>query len=333
MKMEITFFYWSQKCGKSINRSFANLVNYLRHDTSLTIKEYYVPHEGSNPINLLKNIIFVYKHRTSKGINHITGDIHYCILGLIGCKSVLTIHDDYSYRQAKKGFIGKIYKYIFWIYLPIKFANISLCITQSTKDNIYKLYSSKKLKVFTNHTWPKEYKYCPKDFNYIQPVILHISTGENKNLETTIQALNGINAKLIVVEKMTDAQIKLAQSLKIDFYNTGRISDEEILNLYKQADIISFPSSYEGFGMPIVEGQLIGRCVITTNLPPMNWVAGDGSFLINNPRNPLELKQVILKIIHNKKERENCISKGLINAQRFSIEKTANELLNIYNNI
>lgn len=331
--MEITFFYWSKKCGKSINRSFANLVNYLRHDTSLTIKEYYVPREGSNPINLLKNIIFVYKHRTSKGINHITGDIHYCILGLIGCKSVLTIHDDYSYRQAKKGYIGKIYKYIFWIYLPIKFANISLCITQSTKENIYKLYRSNKLRVFTNHTWSKEYKYYPKEFNHVQPVILHISTGKNKNLETTIQALDGINAKLIVVEKMTDAQIKLAQSLKIDFYNTRRISDEEILNLYKQADIISFPSSYEGFGMPIVEGQLIGRCVITTNLPPMNWVAGDGCFFINNPHDPLELKQVILRIIHNKNERENCISKGLINAQRFSIEKTANELLNIYKNI
>lgn len=331
--MEITFFYWSKKCGKSINRSFDNLVNYLRQDSNLSIKEYYVPCEGSNPINLLKNIIFVHKHRSRKGVNHITGDIHYCILGLLKSKSVLTIHDDYCYRQAKKGLIGKIYKYIFWIYLPIKLSNITLCITQSTKDNIYKLYSSKKLRVFTNHTWPKEYRYYPKEFNHEKPIILHISTGHNKNLETTIQALNGIKAKLIVVEKMTETQIKLAQSLNIDFYNTGRISDEEILNLYKQADIISFPSSYEGFGMPIIEGQLIGRCVITTNLPPMNWVAGDGCFFINNPHDPCELKQVIQKIITNKEEREACISRGLINAKRFSTEKTANKLLNIYKSL
>lgn len=331
--MEIIFFYWSKKCGKSINRSFENIVNYLRHNANLSIKEYYVPHEGSNPINLLKNIIYVYKHRSHYGINHITGDIHYCILGLIGCKSVLTIHDDYCYRQAKKGLIGKIYKYVFWIYLPIKLANITLCITKTTRDNIYRLYNNKKLKIFTNHTWPKEYKYSPKEFNSIKPIILHISTGRNKNLETTIQALSGINSKLIVVENMTDAQIKLARSLNVDFYNTGRISDDEILTLYKKADIISFPSSYEGFGMPIVEGQLIGRCVITTNLPPMNWVAGDGCFFINNPHDYLEMRKTILRIINNKEERECCIVRGLNNAKRFSVEKTAKGLLDIYKNI
>lgn len=331
--MEITYFYWSKKCGKSINRSFENLVHYLKTNEKYKINELCVPYDGSNPLNLLKNIFYVYKHRSKNGINHITGDIHYCILGLFGCKSVLTIHDDYCYRQAKKGWIGKFYKYLFWIYLPIKFSSTTLCITKSTEENIYKLYKSKKLKVFTNHTWPESYKFYPKEFNKIKPIILHISTGKNKNLETTIKSLEGINSKLIVVEKMTNAQIALAKSLKIDFYNTGRISDNEILNLYKQADIICFPSSYEGFGMPIIEGQLIGRSVITTNKAPMNWVGGDGCFYINNPHDYIELKQTIINIINNSIEREKVIAKGLQNAKRFSTEKTANKLVQIYNSI
>lgn len=331
--MEINYFYWSKKCGKSINRSFDNLVHYLKDDLKYNIKEFYVPYEGSNPLNLIRNIIYVYKHRSKKGINHITGDIHYCILGLLGCKSVLTIHDDYCYKQAKKGIIGKIYKYLFWVYFPIRFASITLCITESTKENINRLYRSKKLRVFTNHTWPKAYKYYSKEFNTNKPTILHISTGKNKNLETTIRALEGINSKLIAVEKMTDYQIELAKSLNIDFHNTGRISDEEILNLYKEADIVSFPSSYEGFGMPIIEGQLIGRCVVTSNIPPMNWVAGDGCFFINNPLDYIELRHVFLRIINDKKEREKCIMRGLENAKRFSTEKVSNELLGIYNSI
>lgn len=331
--MDIVYFYWSKKCGRSINRSFENLVNELRTNPNLHIKEYCVPYHGSNPIHLLKNIIYVHKRRSKNGINHITGDIHYCILGLLGCTSVLTIHDDYSYKQAKKGIFGKIYKYIFWIYLPIKFATTVLCVTESTKNKIIKLYNNSKIRVFTNHTWPSTYKYYPKTFNVAKPTILHLSTGENKNLETTIRALEGLNASLVVVEKMTDAQKELARSLHVDFINTGRIADEEILTLYVNADIVAFPSSYEGFGMPIVESQLIGRSLITTDAPPMNWVAGPNCYFLENPLDAHEMKKLIVRIISNKAERDFYIAEGLKNAERFSVQRTERELLDIYKRI
>lgn len=331
--MDIVYFYWSEKCGKSINRSFDNLVNALKADKDLNIKEYAVPYSGSNPIHVLKNIIYVYKRRSKKGINHVTGDIHYCILGLLGCTSVLTIHDDYSYRQAKKGMWGKLYKYIFWIYLPIKFATAVLCITETTRNSISKLYKNRKIKVFTNHTWPAEYKYYPKIFNAVKPIILQISTGKNKNLETTIRALEGLNAKLIVVERMTDSQIKLAQSLQIEYVNTGRISDKEILELYINADIVAFPSSYEGFGMPIVESQLIGRSLITTDAPPMNWVAGSNCYFLKNPLDVREMRDLINRIVNNAEERNFYISEGLKNAKRFSVQNAVKNLLDIYKSI
>ena len=50
---------------------------------------------------------------------------------------------------------------------------------------------------------------------------------------------------------------------------------------YAAADIIIFPSLYEGFGLPILEGQKAGRAVLTSNIPPMTEVAGGGACLVD----------------------------------------------------
>ena len=52
-----------------------------------------MPSARSMPWDILKNGLYAYKHRTRDGINHITGHIHDIVLGLLGCKVVLTIHD------------------------------------------------------------------------------------------------------------------------------------------------------------------------------------------------------------------------------------------------
>jgi hypothetical protein len=103
--MTISYFHRNRNTGPSIERSFRPLINKLK--TIVTVQEYYVPYNGSLPWNLAQNIYFVYRHRNKTGINHVTGDIHYCILGLIGCKSVLTIHDDYAIVKAHRGILDK----------------------------------------------------------------------------------------------------------------------------------------------------------------------------------------------------------------------------------
>ena len=106
--MIIHIFYPKKGFYLSIKRSFEPLVRELKkhHD----VREFFVPYIGANPINMLRNILYVKKHRTEIGVNHIAGDIHYCILGLIGTKNVLTIHDDYAMRKSTHGWLGKMQK-------------------------------------------------------------------------------------------------------------------------------------------------------------------------------------------------------------------------------
>ena len=140
--MNITFFFrnYNPKVP-SIENSFAPFISNISKQHHVEV--YYVPYAGSNPIKLLKNIWFIHKKSCKDGINHVTGDIHYGIIGLIGRASVLTIHDDAAIRAAHRGVYDKIYKWIFWIFLPILLSDDVWCISPATLNNIKKYYNSK----------------------------------------------------------------------------------------------------------------------------------------------------------------------------------------------
>jgi glycosyltransferase involved in cell wall biosynthesis len=326
--VNITYFHWAKNNGPSIGRSFRPLIDKMK--TVATVQEYYVPHNGSLPLNLLRNIRFVYKYRNKTGINHITGDIHYCILGLIGCKSVLTIHDDYVIIKAHRGILDKIFKWIFWLYLPIKLADEVICISEATKSKIDKLVKNNKTKVLCHHSVDTEFKYVSKIFNTDCPTILQVGTAPQKNLETTLKSLVGIKCKLRVVKKMTPEQHILAQSLKIDYTNVFDLSDSEIINEYVNSDIVVFPSLYEGLGLPIIEGQATGRVIITSNIAPMNVVSGGVAVLLDNPLDVQEYRNAIMRIIQDASFREKIILDGLENAKKYTVESAMKKYLNLY---
>lgn len=313
--MEVVFFHRAISCGYSITRSFAPLIEELKK--SCSVREYRVPYAGANPVNLLRNILFVRRHRTKTGINHVTGDIHYCILGLIGVKSILTIHDDYAIIKAPN-WLNRIYKWLFWIYLPVKLADKTLCITEATCKKVSRYVRSPKMYVFTHHALAKEYTYSPHVFNKQCPRILQIGTFYQKNLESTFRALQGMKCHVRVIREMTPEQHQLAHELALDYSNACGLSDAEIVEEYKAADIVTFPSLYEGFGMPIAEAQAIGRAVITSDIQPMNWVAGENAALLQNPKDIKEYRQLIEKIMVEDDYRNCIICEGLKNVHRFS---------------
>jgi glycosyltransferase involved in cell wall biosynthesis len=242
----------------------------------------------------------------------------------------LTIHDDYAFVKAHRGIFDRIFKWIFWLYLPIKLANKVMCISESTKTKIDKLVKNNKTEVLCHHSVDAEFKYDAKVFNTDCPTVLQVGTAPQKNLETTLKALAGIKCRLRVVKKMTSEQHILAQSLKIDYTNVYDLSDNEIVNEYINSDIVVFPSLYEGLGLPIVEGQATGRVVVTSNIEPMNLVSGKAAVLLNNPLNVQEYRDAIIQIIQDISFREKVIFDGLENAKKYTVESATKQYLNVY---
>ena len=326
--MNIVFFYRNAEIGFSIEKVFTILTNELSKNNLVEILK--VPSPNSLPWDIFINSKFCFKNRNKNGINHITGHIHDVILGLLGSKIVLTIHDLVFLDNVKNPF-KKFYKWVFWFYLPIKIADKVTCISNETKLQIERRITTKKIVVIHNPLDPK-YAYVPKEFDSNQPIILHIGTGWNKNLKRSIEALKGIPCHFRIIGKINEGIISLLKQNDINYSNVYGLTDEEIHKEYINSDIINFPSMYEGFGMPIIEGQAIGRVVLTSQIEPLIEVSGSAVCFVN----PTDLDSITngyIKIINDNRFRENLISLGLENVKRFEVRKIAEQYINLYRNI
>ena len=194
------------------------------------------------------------------------------------------------------------------------------------------MYKGLKSSIIVHHDMSSDFPYYEKEFNRSNPVILQIGTAANKNLETTLRAIEGLKCELHVIKPMSKEQHRLAKELNINYTNLYDLSNEEVYDEYKNADLVVFPSLYEGLGMPILEAQLVGRPVITTNRDPMKWVAGNnGALLLQDPLDYCELRKKIELIICDDNIRDNLIKNGKENTKRFSIDKSVIEYLELYN--
>ena len=111
--------------------------------------------------------------------------------------------------------------------------------------------------------------------------------------------------------------------------NLITVSDYELNNLYNGAYAFVYPSSYEGFGIPILEAQRAGCPVIAYNASSIPEVIGDTPLLMNNlTTDELLGKLSLLKDIN---KRQDIIQKGYINAMKFSWDKSFEKLMEVYN--
>ena len=94
-------------------------------------------------------------------------------------------------------------------------------------------------------------------------------------------------------------------------------------------DIVSFPSLTEGFGMPIIEGQAAGKIVVTSDLRPMNVIAGDKAILVN----PCEISSIRKGFEKALKRPKDIIESGIENAENYSADSVMNMYNQLYNNL
>src|SRR5690606_33462372 len=115
---------------------------------------------------------------------------------------------------------------------------------------------------------------------------------------------------------------------KINFINKTNLSRKEIYQEYINTDIVAFVSLREGFGLPIIEANAIGRVVICSDLSSMPEVANDSAHFVN-PLDASDIKNGIEKLIENKPYRIQLIQNGFINAAKYHPKKIAEEYRNL----
>ncbi len=327
--MSLSYFFRKKRPGQnSIEELFGHLIDTIQ--SVHPVNRFELPCSGAGPAGLLYNMIYSVRRKT--GVNHVTGDVYY--LGIVlGKSGVLTYHDVKSVLRGST--VKRFYLFLLWFWWPCKRVKYITTISEFTKNEMLEVmpWTKNKIKVIYNafshvlldHSVSK--KRCDETFR-----VLVIGTKPNKNLDRITRSLQGSDLIITIIGRLNQEQLELLNSSKLDFENFFDLEYEAVIEHYLNASVLCFPSTYEGFGMPIIEAQVLGIPVVTSSIGAMKEIAGDSALLVD-PYNTEEIKQAILKIKNDCEYRDFLIEKGKQNIQRFHPARIASQYSLLYQEI
>lgn len=328
-KLKLVFFSRKPRAlgNFSVETYFSMVAQELSNEFDVSIVE--MPFESKGLFPRLFNAIYC---RFKQGeINHITGDIHYVAAFLTKRKTVLTVLDCGMLQQSSG--IKKAILKLFWFTMPVKKVRHITAISTATKNELLRHVSCKSNKisvvyVCVNEQFQAAQKAPDTNKEYIE--LLQIGTAPNKNIERLIGAIKDLKVRLTIIGKVSDSIKEKLEKADVQYIiKDWKLSDAEILQEYQKTDVLTFVSTLEGFGMPIVEANKVGRVVVTSNISSMPEIGGDAAILVD-PFKVSSIRKGITEAIEDQEKVASLIQKGYQNANRFEVKQIAENYAAIY---
>ncbi len=309
----------------SIELLFASLRNPMRA-LGLHVAPVVVPYQSKGFWPRVANIAWVRRHQGD--VNHITGDVHFLALGLKSERAILTIHDCWALERLsgiKHWMMRK-----FWFDLPIRHVAIVTVISEETKRQLLRYVDvpEDKIVVIPDAVAPIFQPY-PKPFRVECPQILHVGTKVNKNLPRLVEALHGMKCHLKVIGILDAQQRRLLEDSGLSYDVDANVGEGAMYRAYCDADVVSFTSTYEGFGMPIIEAQWVERPVVTSNCSSMPEIAGPGACLVD-PFDVTSIRRGLERVIGDAEYRASIVEHGRKNREQFALTEVAKRYIELY---
>jgi glycosyltransferase involved in cell wall biosynthesis len=313
---------------RSIEELFATISAALPGEWE--VNNLYAPCQRATLVALLRNLLWVgFLPRAQ--IVHQPGDIHYAVLSVWRCPVVLTIHD-LRFIEESHG-IKRLLFFLVWLYLPCLWSNRITVISDFTKSRLLAICRVNPLKVrVIPNCVAIEFTALAKPWSDGKPRVLLVGTTDNKNLTRVFKACVGLNVQLCILGRLTEtqqAQLNV-QTLEHEAYHS--LSRQQVVALYQSCDLVCFVSTYEGFGMPILEAQSVGRAVLTSDISPMAEVAGEGALKVD-PFDVESIRNGLKRLLSLPELRNELVKKGFENVKNYSATAIAAQYAEVYREV
>ena len=248
---------------------------------------------------------------------------------------IITIHDTYEktspirFHPVKRKLMSMV------IYYSGKQARKIIAVSQNTARDIGKFYPHLEDKTEVIYSGIKFIPVSNPNFPKKENLLFIGTLEPGKRLDLLLKAfhqlVNIIPHNLIIVGKknlewVTRNKIadELLQKKKIKF--TGYVSNQALKEYLQSSTCLILPSSYEGFGLPIIEAMSQGCPVIAANNSGMLEAGGSAAVYFKTD-DVLDLKQKIQELTYDKTLQTSCAEKGLKHSKNFTWQKCAKEVL------
>jgi glycosyltransferase involved in cell wall biosynthesis len=264
-------------------------------------------------------------------------------------KTLLTVHD-LSFVKVPETASPRLKSYLD-VVVPrsVKRAGHILADSHATKDDLIEIYGTPAEMITVLHSGvdpkfkPDKSRLSTLYTKYHipdRPYIFTVGTVQpRKNYGRLIRALSvlrqrGIDVDLVIAGGKGWLEGPMYQALEeTDMGNhvhlIGFVDDDDLPTLYSGAACVAFPSLYEGFGFPVLEGMACGVPVMTSNVSSLPEVAGDAAMMID-PYNLDAMIEMLQSLLTDESRRKVLIERGYRQARHFTWERSATQLLQIY---
>ena len=269
------------------------------------------------------------------------------------CPVVLTVHDLIGILFPRNLPPVSRFYWAKWLPFSVRFADQIIADSEHTRQDIARLLKVDPARL-TVIPLAAGSQYQPiEQSDILQTVrrkhhlpdrfILFVSTLEpRKGIDTLLEALARLtppqlDVQLVITGKRgwyTEhlfAQIERLQ-LTPRVQLTDYLPDEDLPALYNCADVLAFPSRYEGFGLTVLEAMACGTPVVCSNSSSLPEVVGNAALLVS-PNDAPALAQALQRVLTDAALRQQMKALGLQQAARFSWSRTAQETLAVYERI
>jgi len=171
-------------------------------------------------------------------------------------------------------------------------------------------------------------------------LVSHIGRTFYKNISGVLRILarlrqGGLDVRLVRTgASLGGEERRVAERLDVadSVVELGPVGDAELPALYNAIDLLLFPSFYEGFGWPPLEAMASGTPVVSSRAGSLDEVVGDAA-LTADPEDIETLSWHAAAALTDQKLRAALIDRGLANAGRFHWERTAREMVCVYQEV